>query len=80
MTYFECHSNMSLMWQIALKHGVIQDWGLVEFNKAEEAEMTLESLNNYNIGGYKLRVQYCVPKIHAINIYMKFINNPMEDR
>merc|ERR1719410_2474874 len=26
----------------------------------------------------EVRVQYCIPNIHAINIYMNFVNNPME--
>ena len=32
-----CHITI-VMLQIAQKNGVLQDWGLVEFNTTEEAE------------------------------------------
>ena len=67
-------------FQIALKNGIIQNWGLVEFNTAEEAQATMDALNGHSLQGHKIRVQFCIPKIHAINIYMNFVNNPMEVR
>ncbi|TRY75631.1 hypothetical protein TCAL_09736 [Tigriopus californicus] len=64
--------------QIAIKNGVIQKWGLVEFTSCEEAETTLEKMNGHILHGHKIRVQYCIPGVHAINIYMNFINNPLD--
>merc|ERR1719471_1443141 len=64
--------------QIAQKNGVLQDWGLVEYNTAEEAEATMETLRDAKLDDINIRVQYCIPNIHAINIYMSFVNNPME--
>ena len=66
------------MLQIAQKNGVLQDWGLVEFNTTEEAENTMESCRDAKLDDIPIRVQYCIPNIHAINIYMSFVNNPME--
>ncbi|XP_063876953.1 ribonucleoprotein PTB-binding 1-like [Scylla paramamosain] len=62
--------------QIAMKNGALQDWGLVEFLEAEDAEETVYCLNNYKIRGHSIRVQYCVPGVRAINIYMKILNDP----
>lgn len=64
--------------QIAIKNGVIQKWGLVEFQSSQEAEQTLESLLGRTLQGKPFRVQYCIPGVHAINIYMNFVNNPMD--
>ena len=77
--------------QIAMKNGVIQPWGLVEFKTAEEAEETRERLDGAIIGGsdqpeadgekakqHRIRVQFCVPGMHAINIYMGFVNDPLD--
>ena len=62
-----------------MKNGVIQSWGLVEYQSSEDAEKTLELLNGHELrDGHKIRVQYCVPGTHAINIYMDFIHNPMD--
>ena len=62
-----------------MKNGVIQKWGLVEFNTSEEAETTLEKINGHEIiAGNNIRVQFCIPGVHAINIYMSFVNNPMD--
>jgi len=66
--------------QIAQKHGVLQKWGLVEFDTAEQAEATMEALKGATLDGQPVRVQYCVPNIHAINIYMSFVNNPLDNR
>ncbi|CAB4067386.1 unnamed protein product [Lepeophtheirus salmonis] len=65
--------------QIAMKNGVIQNWGLVEFQRSQDAERTLLAMNGYEIiPGSKIRVQYCIPGVHAINVYMSFVNNPMD--
>jgi hypothetical protein len=32
-----------LLFQIAVKNGVVQDWGLVEFKTAEDAEVVVNS-------------------------------------
>ena len=57
---------------------MLQDWGLVEYNTAEEAEATMETLRDAKLDDINIRVQFCIPNIHAINIYMTFVNNPME--
>jgi len=66
--------------QIAMRNGVIQDWGLVEFFDSEEAEKTQEELNGYNLKGHKIRVHYCIPGVNAINIYMKVVNSPTDTK
>ena len=68
------------MLQIAQKNGVIQQWGLVEYNSADEAERTMDVLQDATLDDTKIRVQYCIPNIHAITIYMSFVNNPMDNR
>ena len=65
-------------FQIAIKNGLIHNWGLVEFQTSQEAETTLEALQGENIQGKPVRVQFCIPGVHAINIYMAFVNNPMD--
>ena len=52
----------------------------MEFNTAEQAESTMETLSNATLDEIPIRIQYCIPNIHAINIYMSFVNNPMEAR
>ena len=75
----ELLSMFSLSLQIAMKNGVIQQWGLVEFKTSEEAETTRERIDGHEIAaGHRLRVQFCIPGVHAINIYMSFVNNPMD--
>jgi len=66
--------------QIAMRNGVIQDWGLVEFFDSEEAEKTQEELNGYNLKGHNIRVHYCIPGVNAINIYMKVVNTPSDTK
>ncbi len=51
--------------------GVIQDWGLVEFSEAMDTEKTQRQLNGYPLKGYPIRVHYCVPGKHAIQIFMQ---------
>lgn len=62
-----------------MKNGALQDWGLVEFLEAEDAEETVACLNNFKIRGHSIRLQYCVPGVRAINIYMKILNDPVRD-
>lgn len=62
--------------QIAMRNGALQDWGLVEYTSGEDAEETQNTLNNYQLRGHNLRVQYCIPGVRAINIYMKILNDP----
>ncbi len=59
-----------------MRNGVLQDWGLVEFFDADEAEITQTQLHGHNINGHKIRVQYCIPGVNAINIYMSVVNAP----
>ena len=60
--------------QIAMKNGVIQNWGLVEFFDAESAEMTQQQVQGRDLQGYKMRVSFCIPGVNAINIYMAVVN------
>jgi len=64
--------------QIAQKNGILQPWGLVEFNTWEESEQTVDALMGAKLDDTLVRVQYCIPNVHAINIYMSFVNNPLE--
>ncbi len=57
--------------QIVMVKGVIQDWGLVEFEGQADAEETQRRTNGYLLQGYPLRVHYCVPGTNAINIFMQ---------
>ena len=83
-TVATCRINISFvtsgMFQIAMRNGVIQDWGLVEFFDSEEAEKTQEELNGYNLKGHNIRVHYCIPGVNAINIYMKVVNAPADTK
>ncbi|QQP39030.1 Uncharacterized protein FKW44_019784, partial [Caligus rogercresseyi] len=62
--------------QIAMKNGVIQNWGLVEFFDHEEAEETRDRMNGVRIHNTPIRVHYCIPGVNAINIYMQVVNAP----
>ena len=57
---------------------MIHNWGLVEFQSSGEAEATMQALQGETIEGQGIRVQFCIPGVHAINIYMAFVNNPMD--
>jgi hypothetical protein len=57
-----------------MKNGMVQDWGLVEFFDAMEAEQTQALVHNRTIHGQPIRVQYCIPGVNAINIYMSVVN------
>ena len=59
-----------------MRNGVIQDWGLVEFFDADEAEQTQERMDGYTLAGHNIRVHYCIPGINAINIHMKVVSTP----
>ena len=50
-----CHHLRAWWSQIAMRNGIIQDWGLVEFFDAQEAEQTQERMNGYNLGGRNIR-------------------------
>ena len=43
--------------QIAVKNGVVQSWGLVEYKGREEAEAVVESLAGEHIRGQPFRKQ-----------------------
>ncbi|KAE8742295.1 hypothetical protein FOCC_FOCC012174 [Frankliniella occidentalis] len=60
--------------QIALKNGCPQDWGLVEYSSAEDAEAAQSSLNRYILSGHPIRVSYYMPGVRAINLYLKLLN------
>lgn len=60
--------------QIALKNGCPQDWGLVEYSSAEDAEAAQASLNGYTLGGQAIRVSFYMPGVRAINLYLKLLN------
>ncbi len=38
----------------------------------------MQALEGECIEGQPVRIQYCIPGVHAINIYMSFVNNPMD--
>ena len=63
-------------YQIGMRNGVLQSWGLVEFFDAMQAELTQEKLNGHQINGTKIKVQFCIPGVNAINIHMRVVNAP----
>jgi RNA recognition motif-containing protein len=60
---FICYENncfsisRHIFFQIAMKNGVIQKWGLVEFQNSSEAETTMDLLNGQLVNGHPIRVQ-----------------------
>ena len=63
---------------VATVKGVVQDWGLVEFQSAADAEATQTRLNGAVLQGHRIRVHFCVPGVNAINIHMKTVHAPSE--
>jgi len=59
--------------QIAMKNGILQNWGLVEFFDNQDAERTQQELDGYILNGSHIRVYYCIPGVNAINIYMSLV-------
>mgnify|MGYP001204917789 CR=1 FL=1 len=78
LTKLNGDQDLILILQIAIKNGMIHNWGLVEFQSSGEAEATMQALQGETIEGQGIRVQFCIPGVHAINIYMAFVNNPMD--
>jgi hypothetical protein len=62
--------------QIAMKNGVLQDWGLIEFFDHMDAERTQQEIDGYNLKGCNIRVLFCIPGVNAINIYMSLVTAP----
>lgn len=58
-----------------MKGGAPQDWGLVEFSQAQEAEDTLRVLDGKLFHNSPVRVAFFIPGVRAINIYMKLLND-----
>jgi len=70
-----------MVWfQIALKNGCPQDWGLIEFLGEDEAEKTQQSLNGYILHGRRIRIAYYIPGVRAINLYLKLLNDGVRIR
>jgi hypothetical protein len=63
-----------------MKNGLVQDWGLVEFFDATEAEMTQARVHGHRINGHPIRVQFCIPGVNAINIYMSVVNSREDNK
>jgi RNA recognition motif-containing protein len=63
--------------QIALKHGSPQDFGLVEYEKSDQAEKTVDMRQGFVFHGKKLTISYCIPGQRAINIYLKILQDPV---
>ena len=59
-----------------MRNGVLQEWGLVEFFDSMQAEQTQQKLNGFNIHGSRIKVQFCIPGVNAINIHMRVVNAP----
>jgi hypothetical protein len=51
--------------------GVIQRWGLVEFEDVADTEATQTKVNGSCVMDQRIRVHYCIPGVNAINIYMQ---------
>ena len=65
---------MNVFFKIAMKNGVIQNWGLVEFFDSDSAEVTQSKVQGRILNGHKVRVSFCIPGVNAINIYMAVVN------
>ena len=65
---------IKFIFQIAMKNGVIQNWGLVEFFDSDSAEMTQSRVQGRILNGHTIRVSFCIPGVNAINIYMAVVN------
>lgn len=63
--------------KIALRNGCPQDWGLVEYSNWEDAEASHAALNGYNLHGQNIRVNYYIPGVRAITLYLKLLNDPV---
>ncbi|KAF4525138.1 hypothetical protein B566_EDAN005080 [Ephemera danica] len=61
--------------QIALKNGCPQDWGLVEFSCAEDAELSRSAVDNVQLRGHSFRTAFYIPGVRAINLYLKLLND-----
>ncbi|XP_050527162.1 ribonucleoprotein PTB-binding 1-like [Daktulosphaira vitifoliae] len=66
--------------QIALKNGCPLDWGLVEYNSAEDAEKAQTELNGHILRGQKIRITYYIPGVRAINLFLKLLNEPSKSK
>ncbi|XP_039300030.1 uncharacterized protein LOC120355548 [Nilaparvata lugens] len=59
--------------QIGLKNLISEGWGLVEFSNSEDAEVAHSTLNGYNLRNQKIRISFCIPGAHAINLYNELL-------
>ncbi|XP_050435252.1 ribonucleoprotein PTB-binding 2-like [Adelges cooleyi] len=66
--------------QIALKNGCPLDWGLVEYNSAEDAERAQSELDGHVLRGQKIRITYYIPGVRAINLFLKLLNEPSKSK
>ncbi|KAL5237531.1 hypothetical protein ACI65C_004941 [Semiaphis heraclei] len=66
--------------QIALKNGCPLDWGLVEYNTAEDAERAQSELNGHTLRGHNIRITYYIPGVRAINLFLKLLNEPSKSK
>lgn len=53
------------------------DWGLVEYNTAEDAERAQSELNGHILRGHSIRITYYIPGVRAINLFLKLLNEPV---
>lgn len=67
----------SRLWQVALKNGWPQDWGLVECSNYKDAETKQTTLNGYNLHGHNINISYYIPGVRAINLYLKLLTEPV---
>lgn len=68
---------ISPLWQVALKNGWPQDWGLVECSNYKDAETKQTTLNGYNLHGHNINISYYIPGVRAINLYLKLLSEPV---
>lgn len=57
-----------------MKNGCPLNWGLVEYSTAEDAELSFNKLNGMTLRDKKIRVDYYIPGVRAIHLYMKLVN------
>jgi len=57
-----------------MRNGCPLSWGLVEYKDPCEAESTFDALKDLEIQGEKVRVEYYIPGVRAINLYLNLLN------
>ena len=61
----------SLLSQINLTSTTLNQWGLVEYKSASEAEVSEAAITPLRVRRNSVRVRYCTPGKRAVNLYQE---------